>query len=79
MRFVDVDLSGKVKMETLEKVFLGEVTNGWCTAKDLFEYTILGAHLYQSEWRSISIRLLRYYRAGLLRRRRKGRRFEYRL
>ena len=75
----DVDLSGRIKMETLEEVFLEELIYGWCTAKDLFKYTVLGAEPYQSKWRCISIRLLRYHRSGLLTRRRKGRRFEYRL
>jgi hypothetical protein len=75
----DVDLSGKVKLETLEEVLLEQKMNGWCTAKDLYQHSTLGAYLYQSEWRCISIRLLRYWRAGLLIRRRKGRRFKYRL
>jgi hypothetical protein len=75
----DVDLSGRVKMETLEAVLLEQLSHDWCTPKRLNEETILGANLYQSEWRCISIRLLRYYRQGLLRRRRKGRTYEYQI
>jgi hypothetical protein len=75
----DVDLSGKVKLETLEEVLLEQKVNGWCTAKDLYQHSTLGVYLYQSEWRCISMRLLRYWRAGLLIKKRKGRRFQYRL
>ena len=78
MSFGDVDLSGRIKMETLEQVYLSQITEGWCSAPNL--HVVLGeGHLYRSGWRCISIRLLRYCRQGLLLRRRNGRRYEYRL
>jgi hypothetical protein len=73
------DLSGKVKMETLEAVLIEQTMNDWCSPKKLYEESILGIKILFSEWRCISIRLLRYYRQGLLRRRRKCRGYEYQL
>jgi len=76
----DVDLSGKIKMMTLEWVLLKQNIKGWCSVMDLYRNPIFRLdHFYLSGSRCISIRLLRYYRAGLLQRRRKGRIFEYRL
>jgi hypothetical protein len=71
---LDPDLTGKVKMETLQ---FFAFSLGWHSPKDAYADPFLEEPLYESEWRCLSIRLLRYYRQGLLRRRRRSRSFEY--
>ncbi|UCH01536.1 MAG: hypothetical protein JSV20_06655 [Candidatus Bathyarchaeota archaeon] len=73
-RFQNPDLNRKIKIDTLEAL-----CGQWRSVKELFERTTLRIGLGRSQWRCLSIRLLRYYRAGLLYRRRVGRRYEYTL
>ena len=75
---VDSDSSGRVKMETLETVYLVQSFKKWCTAEDVLEY--LSTPPFDSGKRGVSMRLLRYKRQGLLIRRKwGGRLIEYKL
>jgi hypothetical protein len=74
IRIVPPDLSGKLKMRTRE-FFVFNV--GWHAPKELCDHPILGNPLYDSGWRCLSVRLSRYYRSGLLWRRRRDRHYEY--
>lgn len=75
---VDSDRSGRVKMETLETVYLVQSFKKWCTAEDVLEF--LSTPPFDSGKRGVSMRLLRYKRQGLLIRRKwEGRLTEYKL
>jgi len=76
-----LDLSGRIKAETLKTIFIEETLQpgGWCTAEDLLKDPVVGLRLYWSQRNAVSMELLRYYRQGLLLRRRRGRCYEYKL
>jgi hypothetical protein len=79
-RFEKLDVSGKIKMNTLREVQMWELGhNKGCTARDLHENTVLGAGAKVSEWRYIAMRLLRYYRMGLLKRKKYFGEYQYTL
>lgn len=75
----DVDLSGRIKMETLEEILYEQSEKGWCSSKYMYKNSFGIDHRYKSRSKCISIRFLRYYRAGLLKRQRRGRGFVYNL
>ena len=76
-----VDRSGRVKMDTLEIVYLVQSYKGWCTAEDAYrELESFAASPFASGRRGVSMRLLRYKRQGLLIREKiQGRLTEYKL
>jgi hypothetical protein len=79
-RYEKLDLSGKVKMDTLREILFWEFGyDRGCTARDLYEKTLLGVGAKVSEWRYISMRLLRYYRMGLLKRKKYFGEYQYTL
>jgi N-glycosylase/DNA lyase len=62
-----VDRSGRVKMDTLEVVYLVQSYKGWCTTEDAYrELASFVASPFASGRRGVSMRLLRYKRQGLL-------------
>ena len=77
----EIDRSGRVKMDTLETVYLVQSLEDWCTIEDVYqELECLAASPFESERRGVSMRLLRYKRQGLLIRRKIGCRLtEYKL
>ena len=75
---MNVDRSGKIKAMTLE-LFIFPILRDWRSAKELYDSSFFEALPYQSNWRSMSMRLLRYYRQGLLERKRYGRCYKYKL
>lgn len=76
-----IDRSGRVKMDTLEIVYLVQSYKGWCTAEDAYrELAYFAASPFASGRRGVSMRLLRYKRQGLLIRIKiEGRLTEYKL
>ena len=76
-----IDRSGKVKMLTLETIYLIQSSKKWCTVEDLFrELEDVAASPFESGRRGVSMRLLRYERQGLLLRIKiRGRLTEYKL
>lgn len=78
---MDVDRSGRVKMDTLETVYLVQSFKDWCTVEDVYlELEYVAASPFESGRRGVSMRLLRYKRQGLLIRRKIGGRLtEYKL
>ena len=73
-----MDLSVRVKMETLEDILLWEFEySNRCSAKNLCEDIILNEVLLK--WKRFSIRLLRYYRMELFRIKEGSRKYVYRL
>ncbi|MFQ5969418.1 MAG: hypothetical protein ACE5J2_02855 [Nitrososphaerales archaeon] len=74
-RMICPDLTGKLKINTLE---FFAFNHGWHSSKVLYCNPVLrGLYFVGSGWRCLSMRLLRYYRDGLLLRRRGSRSFEY--
>jgi len=69
------DRSGKIKMQTLQHMEL----NPWCSALEMSRDPIFSVPSYSPVEKLLSIRLMRYYREGLLQRRRRKRGFEYHL
>ena len=64
---MDIDISGKVKMVTLETIYLVQSSRRWCNCEDLYrELKSMGASPFGSGKRGVSMRLLRYRRQGLL-------------
>lgn len=62
-----IDRSGRVKMLTLETVYLVQCEKEWCTVADLYrELVDMAASPFESRRRGVSMRLLRYERQGLL-------------
>lgn len=74
----DVDLSGAIKMMTLEDVLFRQLEEGWCSPYDLYENS-RSYNRYRLKSKCFSIRLLRYCRMGLLRRKRRNGIFVYTL
>ena len=62
-----------LRMHILEQLY-----GSWRTVKGVYR-TVQGVEANESGHRSLSVRCLRYYKAGLLRRRRRGTRYEYTL
>ena len=73
-----VDRSGIIKIKTLENLVFNGIQN-WVSAKELSMNPVFDAYPYLSGWRCLSIRLQRYWRQGLLERKRFGRCFKYRI
>lgn len=78
---MEIDRSGKVKMETLETIYLVQSYKKWCTVEDVYQFLeSLAAEPFASGRRGVSMRLLRYNRQGLLIRRKiRGRLTQYKL
>lgn len=78
---MDIDRSGRVKMDTLEIVYLVQSVEDWCTVEDVYqELEEMATSPFESGRRGVSMRLLRYKRQGLLIRRKIGGRLtEYKL
>jgi hypothetical protein len=78
---MDVDRSCRVKMETLESIYLVQSFKDWCTVEDVYrELEYVAASPFESGRRGVSMRMLRYKRQGLLIRRKIGSRLtEYKL
>lgn len=73
-----VDKSGIIKVKTLE-FFVFDYTHDWKSAKEFSKDPVFEAYLYCSGWRCLSIRLQRYWRQGLIDRKRFGRCYKYKL
>ena len=71
---VDVDRTGATKSRTLEFFVL---YTGWNSAREFCLSPVAGEPLGIEFTKSVEMRLLRYERAGLLRRRRRKRGYEY--
>ena len=69
-----IDRSGMIKLLTLENLIFE-----WKSAKELLNDSIFETYIYLSDWRCISMRLIRYYRQGLLRRKKVGHCYKYKL
>jgi len=69
-----IDRSGMIKLLTLETLIFE-----WKSAKELLNDSIFETYIYLSDWRCLSMRLLRYYRQGLLQRKKVGHCYKYKL
>ncbi|MGD0319343.1 MAG: hypothetical protein ABSB56_06595 [Nitrososphaerales archaeon] len=70
----EVDLSGSIKLRTLEHFAYAST---WHTRKQFLKDPVVAEWENLTPGKRTNVRLLRYYRAGLLNRRRKEGRYEY--